>query len=509
MHSTIQIKSANQNSYLYDIEKKEFLISNPIFEVLQDIERNGVYLNNNLDDWEYLKSVNGDSKEKKYHWSELDYYYKKFNFLKSHGFFSASSYEQLVQGKVSKSSVERQIFHIRNVVFEVTDQCNLKCKYCTYGDFYDNYDKRINKLMDFGNIKVMLDFLYEKWNSGLECTSRQMVHIGFYGGEPLLNMGVIKETVEYIKGLENVKRDFIFDMTTNALLLDRHMKFLAENDFQLLISLDGNVHNQSYRVMHNGCNSFDVVYKNLKKLQSVYPEYFTKSVNFNSVLHDRNSIEEIHNFIYSEFKKIPQINVVNGAGIRDDKREAFDNLFKNINEDYENMADPTEFINKRFIADLNVLRLALFLRWKSNVVYDNYLELISKKNNYLRCPTGTCLPFAKKIFLTVNNKILACERIDQKFELGRITEGQVKIDYEKVGEIYNNYYDRLKEQCKSCYDADTCIQCMFQLDNLDGITRCPSYKTEQAYGKMIGDDITTLENYPYLYKKISEEVVLK
>lgn len=41
-------------------------------------------------------------------------------------------------------------------------------------------------------------------------------------------------------------------MTTNAILLDRYMDFLAENEFRLLISLDGDEKGQSYRVDTKG-----------------------------------------------------------------------------------------------------------------------------------------------------------------------------------------------------------------------------------------------------------------
>jgi sulfatase maturation enzyme AslB (radical SAM superfamily) len=30
--------------------------------------------------------------------------------------------------------------NLPQLVFEITDACNLKCKYCAYGEFYDDYD---------------------------------------------------------------------------------------------------------------------------------------------------------------------------------------------------------------------------------------------------------------------------------------------------------------------------------------------------------------------------------
>lgn len=41
--------------------------------------------------------------------------------------------------------------NLRQITFEVTDACNLKCKYCGYGEFYDDYDRRSNKMMPLFN----------------------------------------------------------------------------------------------------------------------------------------------------------------------------------------------------------------------------------------------------------------------------------------------------------------------------------------------------------------------
>jgi uncharacterized protein len=72
-------------------------------------------------------------------------------------------------------------------------------------------------------------------------------------------------------------------MTTNGMLLDKNMDFLVSNDFSLLISLDGDEFNNSYRVNKSGQNSYSHIIENIDKLKSMYPEYFNKRVNFNAV----------------------------------------------------------------------------------------------------------------------------------------------------------------------------------------------------------------------------------
>ena len=47
-------------------------------------------------------------------------------------------------------------------------------------------------------------------------------------------------------------------MTTNGILLNKHMDFLKEKDIRLSISLDGGKVNNSYRITKTKKNSFDI-----------------------------------------------------------------------------------------------------------------------------------------------------------------------------------------------------------------------------------------------------------
>ena len=58
------------------------------------------------------------------------------------------------------------------------------------------------------------------------------------------------------------------------------------------------------------------------------------------------------------------------------------------------------------------------------------------------------------MFITVRGKILACERIDQKYALGIVTPNGVFIDLEKVASLYTNFYKKMITVCKDCYRKD-------------------------------------------------------
>ena len=206
---------------------------------------------------------------------------------------------------ITKEDIELNLINLRQIVFEITDSCNLRCKYCGYADLYEGYDKRDNQKLPFNKAKLILDYLfYNYWTKKNGVNYRRTINISFYGGEPLLNVPFIKKVINYVENLPKIGITFKYSMTTNAMLLNEHMEYLIDKDFFILISLDGNENGQSYRVDSKGHNSFYRVIENVRLLREKDPIYFEKKVMFNSVLHDRNSVEETYQYIKQEFNKI-------------------------------------------------------------------------------------------------------------------------------------------------------------------------------------------------------------
>jgi uncharacterized protein len=58
---------------------------------------------------------------------------------------------------INKEHITFALANLHQLVFEVTDACNLKCKYCAYGEFYEDYDRRENKILPTDNAIRLLD----------------------------------------------------------------------------------------------------------------------------------------------------------------------------------------------------------------------------------------------------------------------------------------------------------------------------------------------------------------
>jgi uncharacterized protein len=59
---------------------------------------------------------------------------------------------------VTPARIQSQLSNLSLLTFEVTDACNLKCKYCGYGEFYDDYDKREDKFLPFEKAVAVIDY---------------------------------------------------------------------------------------------------------------------------------------------------------------------------------------------------------------------------------------------------------------------------------------------------------------------------------------------------------------
>lgn len=411
---------------------------------------------------------------------------------------------------VKKEDIEDNLLELRHIVFEVTDACNLNCKYCGYADLYEGYDKRENLYFPFRRAQLLIDYLYHNyWIKKTGKGYKRTISIGFYGGEPLLNVPFIKQVIGYIEQLPYIGIAFQYSMTTNAMLLNRYMDYLVKKNFSLLISLDGDEIGQSYRVDAAGQNSFKRVFQNICLLRSTYPSFFEEKVNFNSVLHNRNSIETTINFIKENFDKIPRLSSLSQKNVREEKRDEFNRMYRNAADDLKNSSKCGEIEKELFVNAPRIARLMEHLRNSSDNLYQSYASLLFDKNQIIPFQTATCTPFLRKLFVTVNGKILQCEKISHDFALGQITDNEVILDLEQVATQHNKYTSVYLKECKTCAVRNNCRRCVYMGKNPIKDERCYAYMTEMDLQTERSNSLTYLEEHPELYEELLNRVIIR
>ena len=322
-------------------------------------------------------------------------------------------------------------------------------------------------------------------------------------------MDFIYHIVDYIEQIKIPTKEFVFSMTTNATLLDKYIDYLVEKDFRLLLSLDGNKKNNSYRVTHSGKNSFGKVFQNIRLVQQKYPIFFESNINFNAVLHNLNNFEGVYEFIKREFGKKPRIGELNSTGIREDKKKLFLEIYHNRYDSLHKSRNYDKIEKDMFYNSPDTQELGIFLHQYSGNVFRSYNDLIFEPERKKNLPTGTCLPFSKKLFVTVNGKILPCERIGHQFALGQVTDAEVILDIEEIAAKYNKWFSKLSPQCSRCHNTKACVQCIFNQDNLEGNPACKGFMNEETFQRYSDARLEHLRKNPHLYKKIMEEVLIR
>jgi len=137
----------------------------------------------------------------------------------------------------------------------VCADCNLGCAYCSYRGL--PWDKRY---MTLEVASQAIDFLMKH--------SGQKISISFYGGEPLLNFKLIKETVAYTERLRyKYAKKIRYNLSTNGTICDQTIiNFLKKHHFHIAVSLDGPAMlHDKLRRFKNGRATHGIVVRNIKK----------------------------------------------------------------------------------------------------------------------------------------------------------------------------------------------------------------------------------------------------
>jgi uncharacterized protein len=165
--------------------------------------------------------------------------------------FSKDAYEGVAAERYNDQVIKALCLHVAH-------DCNLSCRYCFASQGNFNGERL---LMDRETAHRAVDFLIEK--SG----KRHSIEIDFFGGEPLLNFPLVKDTVEYgKKRAEEAGKDIRFTLTTNAVALDRDTaEYLDENMYNVVLSLDGRPEvNDRMRCFGDGTGSYGVIVDNIR-----------------------------------------------------------------------------------------------------------------------------------------------------------------------------------------------------------------------------------------------------
>ena len=349
--------------------------------------------------------------------------------------------------------------NLSSITLQVTQNCNLRCSYCIYSGSYVNRTHN-NKRMKVETAIKAVDFLHQ------HSAQSQIITIGFYGGEPLLEFDLIKEVVHYAEKLF-LGKTLQFLITTNATLLSvNKARYLYDHKFHVTISLDGPQYIDNKNRVFAGSNkgTFQVIMENLNKINEDNPQAL-RDVSFNAVI-DMNQDPSCTNEFFLHYDLVKEMDV---GG----------NYVDTSNKKDKSILEPPQFYTDTYY---ELFKLYLF---QCTNIFSSYVpklygfEISAIKHNLMErtiiynvcsSPGGQCLPGIQRFFVNVDGFFYPCERVNEAAEDFIIGDLEKGFNVEKAKKLLN-VSKITEDECNKCWCNKLCNQCISKAEENGKLSR--------------------------------------
>jgi uncharacterized protein len=345
------------------------------------------------------------------------------------------------------------------VLLVLTEDCNLRCSYCYYSETYELSRNRTSKQMSVETGRKAIDYFFAQAAPKLALNPMRKLAVNFYGGEPMMAQRTLRELALYAK--EHAPCDLVFAVTTNGTMLCGDIvDFLVQNEFHVLVSLDGGPEDHDRnRVYSNGQGSFDKVSANLREFRRRYPDY--RHLHVIGVFDWKTDLLRVNDFHAENADWIPPLQMTSQANENDT------NYYEQFTaEDLEQFRKGHQRLEEIYLdARLNGKPVPTFAR----VYFEMRLvgALLRKRQANLPFPiipfTNTCIP-ASKLAVRTDGTFDICERVNGTMPIGHVDRG---VDVGRVEEIIKQYNKEFCKACWACPITKLCAHC-FASCNTDG-----------------------------------------
>ena len=346
---------------------------------------------------------------------------------------------------------------LSNGIINVTDDCNLQCKYC-FVEQHPHY-------MTLDTAKAIADFLYKNAEKKKELgvmPKNKKCDYYFFGGEPMLQYEqIIKPMVEYCETI--YPNQFKYGITTNGTLLTKEViDFFKKYKFGVMISMDGIKESQDFTrpCRNKKLSSYDLLIKNIPYLLEQLPNTVTRGTVY----------RESAQYLLENYKFAESLGFKNWAFLADHRhpwtQEQMNILEEQINEIYRYRLN--QLIEGKL--PMHSWRHSFWMRSTINLLDPESTAFnIEENNSILRCGLGTTLGA-----IGYDGAIYGCQEQCSKenkniFYIGNIFNGGIDIEKHKA---LLNLYLQAQDGPKDHYEK--CVTCPLRKACAVNTLVCPS-----------------------------------
>ena len=322
---------------------------------------------------------------------------------------------------------------IQAVSLNMAQGCNLRCTYCFAGEG------------DYG-VKGMMTAQTATSALTLFSKNKDRFHVVFFGGEPMLNFGVIQEVVDWC---ETQTCKFSFAITTNGTLLTHEkLAWLKAKQFSMTLSYDGKGLQSRQRLNKDKqTNSEQLVERKvdtfgeqLKTLKDVVIRATVTRENLDHLEHAMVTTLTAHNFKLAVAHHATPLRA-----------------FQFTDQDIEKLGSIFKRVVDRLVEDQD---------WEKLLKLDNVMKHVKSihkgRTNLRACGAGV-----NYLTVSVEGDFYLCHRFneDQAEMYGSIAKG---VDQERLSEVAA-FRGAAKDPCKSCWIRQWCAGgCMHEHKSATG-----------------------------------------
>lgn len=349
---------------------------------------------------------------------------------------------------------------LTQLMLTVTLQCNMRCTYCLCSDQYPQYPSYADEVMTWDTAQTALDYFIAHTPSADAGrpgdTERNWV--SFYGGEPLLEFGLIQRCVAYAE--EKAPGRFGYHITTNGTLLDTEVAdFLAQHNVEIEVSVDGPafVHD-ARRKLADGGGSLHTILENLRYIRDTYPAYYGTLVMW-SMVHDPQNTSAVAEFLAANDLTPPRVLVSWQLAI--DGLESCDGVppvdDTDVARRYSRLLDIARVKKLKAFTPSETVASGLWrVRRTLRRVYRRSLARPRSAKDWLHA--GPCLPGVQRLYVAPDGALYPCHMTPHRarFAIGTVDDG---IDLSAACTLMNDLYKLTSSQCAECWAVRLCSTC--------------------------------------------------
>jgi len=337
------------------------------------------------------------------------------------------------------------------MILHVTENCPVRCSYCIFSETYDHTRNLSAVRMSLPVAIKAVDYFFDLLRPISRRIPGKTASVSFYGGEPLLEVALMKQVVAHARAHSPVPVSFGV-VSSFTVLKDETIDFLVSHNIKVMVSLDGHKEDHDRnRKFPDGHGTFDAVYKNIKRFQSRHPAY--RGVYILAAYDCKTDLER--NITFFEENDLPPIHFVSPVrgentsywdGFSSEDRRRFQEQLRRTAARYVELKKQGKEVPEYLAALYDPFAGEVLLRTRPG-----------DSSSIFPPHTSQCIP-GMKFQVRPDGTLDMCERINSTFPIGDLAAG---FDDGAIRDIMDAYDSAVAvgSDCSRCVFNRNCSLC--------------------------------------------------